>query len=42
MRDKLAAELDAWHKKKWMQNTPEYRRLSDSYFLVQQKLKSAR
>jgi len=41
MRDKLAAELEAWHKRKWMQNTPEYRRLSDSYFLVQQKLKSA-
>lgn len=39
MRDKLAGQLNEWHAKGWAQNVPEYRRLSDTYFLVSQKLK---
>ena len=39
MRDKLATQLNEWHAKNLPQNVPEYRRLSDTYFLVSQKLK---
>jgi hypothetical protein len=39
MRDKLSEQLENWHAKNWPQNTPEYRRLSDTYFLVSQRLK---
>jgi hypothetical protein len=39
MRDKLAGQLSEWHAKRLPQNTPEYRNLSDTYFLVSQKLK---
>jgi hypothetical protein len=39
MRDKLATQLNEWHAKNLPQNVPEYRRLSDTYFLVSQRLK---
>jgi hypothetical protein len=42
MRDKLATQLNEWHAKNLPQNVPEYRRLSDTYFLVSQKLKAQR
>jgi hypothetical protein len=41
MRDKLAGQLNDWHAKNLPQNVPEYRRLSDTYFLVLQKLKGS-
>jgi hypothetical protein len=40
MRDKLAVALNDWHVARKPQNVPEYRRLSDTYFLVAQQLKN--
>jgi hypothetical protein len=40
MRDTLAAGLEAWHRAGKQQNVPEYRRMSDQFFIVQQKLKT--
>jgi hypothetical protein len=40
MRDKPAAALNDWHSANKPQNVPEYRRLSDTYFLVAQQLKN--
>ena len=42
MKTKLARELDDWHAKGRPQNVPEYRRLSDSYFLLSQRLKNSK
>jgi hypothetical protein len=42
MRDKLATQLNDWHAKRLPQNVPEYRRLSDTCFLVTQKLKNSK
>jgi len=40
MRDKPAAAQNDWHSANKPQNVPEYRRLSDTYFLVAQQLKN--
>jgi hypothetical protein len=42
MEEKLRVALSDWHSKNLPQNVPEYRRLSDSYFIVSQRLKAAR